>query len=171
MKKSRVLIFVLVLAIALVLLPFVAAPLVHNYKIYRFDASIKKIPVPQSYEKLVQKKWFGLLWACGNHADYLVVAVFRGKEDDAFVYKYFNQDFSVDCPEDNSDAKPFIFKQSGGKWYSVGEDKSIEESEASMADSATFNPYIKSLAMQSSGPLYFIAHCAQGKADFDLRTF
>ena len=171
MKKSRVLILVLVIAIALVLLPFVAAPLVHNYKIYRFDASIKKIPVPQSYEKLVQKKWFGLLWACGNHADYRVVAVFRGKEDDAFVYKYFNQDFSVYCPEDNSDAKPFIFKQSGGKWYFVRERECIEVSETSMTDSAIFNPYIKSLAMQSSGPLYFIAYCAQGKADFDLRTF
>ncbi|MBO6130676.1 MAG: hypothetical protein J6P28_01795 [Treponema sp.] len=171
MKKSRVLILVLVIAIALVLLPFVAAPLVHNYKIYCFDASIKKIPVPQSYEKVAQKKWFGLLWACGNHADYLVVAVFRGKEYDAFVYEYFNQDFSVYCPEDNSDAKPFILKQSGGKWYSVGEEKSIEESEASMADSATFNPYVKSLKMESREPLYFIAYCAQGKADFDLRTF
>ena len=86
---AKILKTLLVLALALIVLPYIVAPIVHDYKMYRFDKSIGKIPAPEGYEKVAQEKWFGLLWACGNHADYLVIAVFRGAEDDRFIYNYF----------------------------------------------------------------------------------
>lgn len=173
MKKyslAKILKSLLLLAVALIVLPYIVAPIRHDYKMHRFDASIKKIPAPDGYEKVAQKKWFGLLWACGNHADYLVIAVFRGTDNDAFVYDYFEKDFGVYCPEEESDAHPFIYKHHGGKWYYVGKDETVEENEDSMSDSTTGKSYITKFALESTEPLYFAVYTAQGEADSDLRT-
>ena len=113
--------------LALIVLPYIAAPIVHDYKMYRFDKSIGKIPAPEGYEKVAQKKWFGLLWACGNHADYLVIAVFRGAEDDRFIYNYFKNDFGVYCPEEEADAYPLIYKKTGGTYYWVAGEEAAED--------------------------------------------
>ena len=168
MKKILLIIKIIFsLAVALIVLPFIAAPIRHDYKMHRFDASIKKIPAPDGYEKIAQKNWFGLLWACGNHADYLVIAVFRGADDDSFVYDYFQKDFGVYCPEEKSDSIPIIFKHRGEKWYYVGKNETVEDS---MSDSASFDSYIKSFAVEIPEPLYFAVYSAQGEADFDFRT-
>ena len=157
---AKILKTLLVLALALIVLPYIVAPIVHDYKMYRFDKSIGKIPAPEGYEKVAQEKWFGLLWACGNHADYLVIAVFRGADDDALVHGYFNRDFGVYCPEAESDAVPFIYKRRGGTWQYVVQDNSADD----------FRPYLDSLALECDEPLYYIVYAAQGKADFDFRT-
>ena len=148
-------IFCIAAAVALFALPYIVAPIVHDYKMHRFDASIKKIPVPAGYEKIAQKKWFWLLWASGNHADYLVIAVFRGADDDALVHDYFNRDFGVYCPEEESDAHPLIYKRHGGKLHYVVQNKALDD------PVDDFRRYIDSFAQESTGPLYFIVYAAQ----------
>ena len=147
-------------ALLFAVLPYIVAPLVHNHKLRRFDVGIRAIPAPEGYEKIAQEHWFGQLWACGNHADYLVIAVFRGADDDALVHGYFNRDFGVYCPEAESDAVPFIYKRRGGTWQYVVQDNSADD----------FRPYLDSLALECDEPLYYIVYAAQGKADFDFRT-
>ena len=53
--------------------PFIISPIIHNYKLYKFNRSIERIPIPIGYVKIFQEKKFGLLWANGNHGDYLVI--------------------------------------------------------------------------------------------------
>jgi len=158
--KKTVLKIVLVLLPAFVVLPYIVAPVFHNYKLYRFNESISKIHSPANLNKVAQKKWFGILWGCGNHADYLVISVFRGNGNDRNIYDYFNGNFHLYCPESKSDAKPLIYKRQLGKWYIVTKEKTIDVTD-SIHDFGNTD-YLSSFNLESEETHYFVSYSAQG---------
>lgn len=176
---TKIISAIFVAFLALLVLPYFIDPIVHDFKMWHFSTSIRKIPVLDGFERAFQKEWFGILWACGNHADYLVVQGLRGEADDRAVYEHFNSDWPVRYPETHGNFPPQIYRLQDGIWYFI-EDGEAHEGRKEKWGGMTFDEGnmfndVSHRLLQIDVPkgedaIYYIVYVDEGESNSDWRT-
>lgn len=169
---------------ALIFFSFIAlvqiSALHNDFRMKAFLRSVLELPLPADTRTLSQKHWFGGLWACGDHADFLVAMLIESRLNAEQILKFYEKIDGIEYPTGLTKQSEFygakVFMFDGNGWHSVerSSEKGLIVESVDISAVGMFGRYISEIASGAESirehNAFMLVFLDQDYAGFDLRA-